>query len=199
MFTGIIQDTGKIKSRIVKGKNTRLGILTGKDIPLREKGMSVAINGVCLTAVFFKGKKQFEADVTGETAEKTNIKKLKPGSCVNIEYPLAADEFLSGHIVQGHVDTMGKVLDIRKQAGEFILKISYPAEFAAYIIEKGSITVDGVSLTAFGVDKTSFKTAIIPETASSTIISKYKKGDEVNLEFDIIGKYVEKQINKRRK
>ncbi len=199
MFTGIIQDTGKIKSKTTRGKNIRLGILTGKDIPSREKGMSVAINGACLTAVLFKGKNRFEADITRETAEKTNIKKLKPGTEVNIEYPLTAEKFLSGHIVQGHVDTQGKALDIKKQPGEFILKISYPAEFTPYIIEKGSVTIDGVSLTAFDVGKTSFKISIIPETAAATIIGKYKKGDEVNLEFDIIGKYVKKQISKGRK
>jgi riboflavin synthase len=196
MFRGIVYCKGRIKSARASGKGKTIDIMLEKEIINAEKGMSVAVNGACLTAVSFAGKMQFSADVSAETLEKTVLKKIKPGAAVNIEFPLTADKFLSGHIVQGHVDAAGKVESLKKEKGNTVLTVSYPKEFDKYVVEKGSVAVDGISLTAYNLKPGIFSVAVIPETLSNTILGGYKAGDEVNLEFDIIGKYVEKQIRR---
>ncbi len=198
MFSGIIYCTGRVKSARPSGKGKILEIILTKEILQPEKGMSIAVNGACLTAVSFAGKMQFSADVSAETLEKTVLNKIKPGTTVNIEFPLTADKFLSGHIVQGHVDTAGKVDSLKKEKGNTVLTVSYPKEFDKYVVEKGSISVDGISLTAYGLKPGQFLVAVIPETLEKTILGGYKPGDAVNLEFDIIGKYVEKQLSRKR-
>jgi riboflavin synthase len=199
MFSGIVYDVGRLKS-IRQGSGVKvLTIALSKEILKPEKGMSIAINGACLTAVSFKGVKEFSADVTEETLEKTVLKTVKPGDEVNVEFPLTLNKFLSGHLVQGHVDCTGKAARVEKAGDKIILTISYPEEFGKYIIEKGSVTVSGISLTAYNVKKNSFDVSIIPETWKSTIVKNLKRGDEVNLEFDVIGKYVEKFINQKAK
>jgi len=197
MFSGIIYDVGKIKSRIIRGKNTQLSIVLNKDMLQPERGMSIAVNGVCLTAVSFRGKKEFTADISGETISKTSLKSVKNGDKVNLELPLTADKFLSGHIVQGHVDTEGRVEAFIRKSSDFLLEVSYPAEYDKYLVEKGSIAVDGVSLTVYNTRGRRFTVSVIPETVKGTIISGYKKGTKVNLEFDIIGKYVVKALKKQ--
>ncbi|MFP4466858.1 MAG: riboflavin synthase [Candidatus Goldiibacteriota bacterium] len=192
MFTGIIYDTGRIKGARQKKGMYSLAIALIKPIIRPEKGMSVAVNGVCLTASVIKGSKEFEADMTAETALKTNLGKAKAGMKVNIELPLTAEKYLSGHIVQGHVDCRGRVGALEKREGNTILNIKYPEEFGRYLAEKGSVAVDGVSLTAYNIKNDSFEVSVIPETLESTIIKGYKKDVPVNLEFDIIGKYVER-------
>lgn len=199
MFSGIVYDVGRLKS-IRQGSGVKvLTIALSKEILKPEKGMSIAINGACLTVVSFKGVKEFSADVTEETLKKTVLNTVKPGDEVNVEFPLTLDKFLSGHLVQGHVDCTGKAALVEKAGDKIILTISYPGEYGRYIIEKGSITVSGISLTAYNVKKNSFDVSIIPETWKSTIVKNLKRGDEVNLEFDVIGKYVEKFINQKAK
>jgi len=197
MFSGIIYCTGRVKALRPSGKGKIIEFLLSEEIINPERGMSIAVNGACLTAVSFNGKMQFTADVSAETIEKTTLEHIKPGITVNIEFPLTADKFLSGHIVQGHVDAEGKVESLKKEKGDTVLMVSYPKENDKYVVEKGSIAVDGVSLTAFNVKPGKFSVAVIPETVQNTILAGYKAGDAVNLEFDIIGKYVEKQIKGR--
>ena len=196
MFSGIIYCTGRVKGVRPAGKGKLIEVLLSREIINPERGMSIAVNGACLTAVSFTGKMQFSADVSAETMEKTTLLNIKPGTNVNIEFPLTADKFLSGHIVQGHVDTEGKIESLKKEKGDTTLVVSYPKEFGKYIVEKGSIAVDGISLTAFNTKAGKFSAAVIPETMQNTILSGYKTGDAVNLEFDIIGKYVEKQMKR---
>ncbi len=196
MFSGIVYDKGRIKT-IRQGAGVKVfSIALNKTILQPEKGMSIAVNGSCLTATSFKGVREFTADVTEETLNKTNLKSLKPGSEVNIEFPLTADKFLSGHIVQGHVDCPGGVKKLAKQGDKATLTVIFPAENGKYIIEKGSVSVDGTSLTAYNVTKNTFDVAVIPETLKNTVMGNYKTGTEVNLEFDVIGKYVEKFLRK---
>ena len=191
MFSGIIYDIGRVKA-IRQGNGVRvITIALSREILKPEKGMSIAVNGACLTAVSFKGVKEFSADVTEETLKKTVLKSIKPGDEVNVEFPLTLDKFLSGHLVQGHVDCAGKVSGVEKNGDKVVLKISHPKEFGKYIIEKGSVTVSGISLTAYNVKNNAFEISIIPETYKGTIVKNLKRGDEVNLEFDLIGKYVE--------
>ncbi len=197
MFSGIIYDIGRVKA-IRQGNGVKvITIALSREILKPEKGMSIAVNGACLTAVSFRGVKEFSADVTEETMKKTVLKEIKPGDEVNIEFPMTLDKFLSGHLVQGHVDCAGKVSGVEKTGDKFILKISHPKEFGKYIIEKGSVTVSGISLTAYNVKNNGFEISIIPETYKSTIVKNLKRGDEVNLEFDLIGKYVEKFLAAR--
>jgi riboflavin synthase len=196
MFSGIIYCRGRIKSVRPSGRGRVIAVALTKEIPNPERGMSIAVNGACLTAVSFAGRMEFSADVSAETLDKTVLSGIRPGKEVNVEFPLTADKFLSGHLVQGHVDTAGKVASLKKGKGDTALKIDFPPEFGRYIVEKGSVAVDGASLTAYDVKKGGFSVAVIPETLENTIIGGYKAGDAVNLEFDVIGKYVEKQLKR---
>ena len=197
MFSGIIYSAGKIKSvRPVAGAK-KLEVAMTKEIKNRYKGMSIAVNGACLTAVEFRGVKTFLADVSEETLKKTNLGTVKIGDKVNTELPVTLNDFLSGHLVQGHVDTQGAVESLVKKGGNTLLTVSFPAEFGKYIVDKGSIAVDGISLTAYNVSKNTFEVSVIPETLLNTTAGGFKKGRKVNLEFDIIGKYVEKQGKKQ--
>ncbi len=197
MFSGIIYCKGRIKSVRASGKGRALVIALSKEIINQERGMSIAINGACLTAAAFSGKREFTADVSAETLAVTALKKLHAGQEVNVEFPLTAGKFMNGHIVQGHVDTTGEVESLKKEKGNSVLKVKFPQESGRYVVEKGSIAVDGISLTAYNVKNGSFSVAVIPETMENTIAGEYKAGDKVNLEFDIVGKYVEKQLKGR--
>jgi|DewCreStandDraft_4_1066084.scaffolds.fasta_scaffold03217_16 riboflavin synthase len=196
MFTGIIYCKGKIKKIITTGKGKNIEIYSEKEITNIHNGMSIAINGVCLTVASFSGLRKFTADISKETIEKTTFKNIKHSQNINIELPLTIDKFLSGHLVLGHIDTIGEVVSFYVEKGNTLLEIKFPQKFFKYVVEKGSIAVDGVSLTAFDIKNNTFKVAIIPETMKQTIISEYKKTTQVNLEFDIIGKYVAKIFNK---
>jgi riboflavin synthase len=198
MFSGVIYCPGRVKSVRAGGRGRVIEVALSKEILNPGKGMSIAVNGACLTATAFNGKREFTADVSAETLDKTVLKDIRPGDEVNVEFPLTADKFLSGHIVQGHVDTTGTVESLKKEQGDTVLRVSYPPEFDKYIVEKGSVAVDGVSLTAVDVKKAGFSVAVIPETLENTITGKYKTGDKVNIEFDVIGKYVEKQLEGRK-
>jgi riboflavin synthase len=197
VFSGIVFDLAKVKAVRSKGGLKVFEIKLNKNIKNAEKGMSIAINGVCLTASLIKNAREFAADVTAETMKKSTLSVLRTGSSVNVEFPVTPDGFLSGHIVQGHVDCAGEIKSVDKKNGNVVISVNYPEKFARYIMEKGSVTVDGISLTAFDVKKDSFKVSVIPETFKATNVKFYNKGTKVNLEFDIISKYVERQINKR--
>ncbi|MCE5300341.1 MAG: riboflavin synthase [Spirochaetia bacterium] len=197
MFSGIVYDTGRVRRAVTRSGLKSFDIALTKPVVTPEKGMSIAVNGVCLTASSFKGVRQFTADVTQETLKKSTLAGLRPGSEVNIEYPLTMNTMLSGHIMQGHVDCTGKVSGIKKSADNNVLTVKYPEAFAKNLIEKGSVAVDGVSLTAFDVTDTAFSVSLIPETRKATIVHGYKTGTAVNLEFDVIGKYVEKILGQK--
>lgn len=192
MFTGIINNLG----RVVNKTKTSLIIKTDKDFLTRlEKGASVAIDGICLTVVTYN-KNSFEVNVMSETIKRTNIQYLQLGNLVNLELPTTANSFLSGHIVQGHIDGTAKLQDIIHQRNSHILKFSIPNSFSKHIVEKGSIAVNGISLTVIKVAKNYFTVGIIPHTWAKTVLHTIKVGDFVNVEVDILAKYVEKLLKK---
>jgi riboflavin synthase len=188
MFTGIVQTVATVRS-LVGG----LLIVDPKEIPGGEPwhmGESVAISGCCLTIVGFEDGLRF--DLSEETLKRTSIGDMKPGSLVNIERAMSQDERFGGHIVQGHVDATGTVLSVTKTEQAWIFRFQAPAEFDRYLIDKGSVSVDGISLTVVEPDKGAFDVWIIPHTFEVTNFQQTKPGDKVNLEFDVIAKYLEK-------
>lgn len=192
MFTGIITHTGTVAD---KTRNT-LAIHAERDI-LRtlKKGESIAVNGMCLTVTAKTGN-SFSADVMPETFKRTNFGTLTNGDSVNLELPATPKTFLSGHIVQGHVDAVGIVNGIKKDGNQFTLSISIPRQLSRYISSKGSITVNGVSLTVIGAKPGGFSVGIIPHTWESTMFRALKPKAEVNIEVDVLAKYLEKLITK---
>jgi riboflavin synthase len=170
----------------------RLTVATELATELRE-GDSIAVNGVCLTAVD-PGDGRFAADVMNETLRRSSLAALAPGGRVNLELPLRAHDRLGGHVVQGHVDGLGTVLDAHEDGFARVVRIGAPAELLRYIVEKGSIAVDGVSLTVAAVDDDSLSVALIPETLARTSLGSAEAGTSVNLEVDVLAKYVEKLV-----
>lgn len=197
MFTGIIQDVGRVKSLRRLGDTARLEALApGLSAELRP-GDSVAVNGACLTVTGRDGK-GFQADLSRETLERSNLGNLSSGDSINLELPLLPTARLGGHFVQGHVDAVAQVVGIEKQQAFALFRFSLPAGMRAYVVEKGSITVDGISLTVSGLGKDFFEVAIIPHTLKHTNLSRRRPGDAVNLECDILAKYVEASLSQRR-
>lgn len=194
MFTGIIQSIGEIRRLDPRGGDVRIAIGTGK-LPLADValGDSIAVNGVCLTAVALTAD-SFAADVSRETLSLTTLGDLTPGSPVNLEKALTLSTPLGGHLVSGHVDGVGRVLERREDARSWRLRIEAPAELARYIAHKGSICVDGVSLTVNGVAGAVFELNIVPHTLEETVIVHYQAGTRVNLEVDLIARYLERLI-----
>lgn len=190
MFTGLIQEIGTVK-RIRPGEWYRLGIHAKKIIEGIELGDSISVNGACLTVVTFDGD-GFEVDAMPETIEKTTLKYLKVGSRVNLEPSLRLGDKVGGHWVTGHVDGTGTVLSTTRVGNSIVYEISLSEELAQYLIPKGSIAVDGISLTIIECGPTSFKVGIIPHTLQETILDGKGVGSHVNLETDFIGKYVYK-------
>jgi len=163
-------------------------------VPLEGRltvGGSIAVNGVCLTAIE-TGRSSFRTDVSGETASRTTLGTLGVGARVNLELPLTPGALLDGHIVLGHVDAIGRVKTFHPDQGGWALTVSYPPAFAQYIANKGSVAVDGISLTPFAVNLTTFRCAVIPATYNGTALQDRHPGDAVNLEFDVLSKYVER-------
>ncbi len=194
MFTGIIQAIGKIADQQPKGSDMRLRIETGKlDLDDVQLGDSIAVNGVCLTAVELPGN-GFWADVSGETLERTGIGGLKTGSIVNLEKALTPTTRLGGHLVSGHVDGVGEVTDRHDDGRSVRFRIKAPDELARYIAEKGSICVDGISLTVNAVNGAEFELNIVPHTLKETIMGTYQVGTHVNLEVDLIARYLERLL-----
>lgn len=193
MFTGIITNLG----RVVNKTKTSLIIKTGKDFFIGlDKGRSVAVDGICLTVVTYN-KNSFEVNIMPETVSRTNIQYLQLGDLVNLELPATAQSFLSGHIVQGHIDGTGKLLSIVKKNNSNILKFSIPTPLSKYIVEKGSIAVNGVSLTVIEATKKYFVVGIIPHTWKKTMLHTINVGNAVNLEVDILAKHVEKLLKEK--
>ena len=193
MFTGIIEELGAVES-ITVGDSGRLRVrapLVSSDL---HEGDSVSVNGVCLTAVELHGT-SFEADASPETLSRSSLASLKRGDLVNLERALLPTTRLGGHIVQGHVDGTGQIVSADPLGdGEWQLSVSYPAELDRYLVSKGSISVDGISLTIASLDGAIFSVAVIPHTWEHTNLRTRRPGDVVNLETDVLAKYVEKLL-----
>ena len=188
MFTGLIEKLGAVGGvrDLPSGRRLRIATGVGGQLAL---GDSIAVNGVCLTVVAFDAS-GFEAEVSPETLRVTNLADLRAGSTVNLERPLLPSDRLGGHFVQGHVDGVGHVADIRREADFWWVSVGFPADLARYIVPKGSIAVDGISLTVAGLDRDSLTVQIIPHTWRHTNLHARSVGEAVNIECDIIGKYV---------
>ena len=194
MFTGVVEEMGTVTKLIRDGKQQRISINCHKILEDIHIGDSIAVNGVCLTVVSFDGK-GFSADVMNETFSRSSLGSLKPKSHVNLERAMAADGRFGGHIVSGHIDGTGTVKSIKKDDNAIWFEIAASREILDGIVEKGSIAIDGISLTVAAVDNVSFKVSIIPHTLKETVLGTRKVGDTVNLETDVIGKYVKKLLD----
>lgn len=194
MFTGIIEALGKIKRMQSAGGDMRLEIDTGRlDMSDVKIGDSIAVNGVCLTAVECR-RSSFIADVSNETMAHTSLKSLRTGSEVNLEKALLPTTRLGGHLVSGHVDGLGSVVDIHEDARSIRLVIEAPQALLKYIAAKGSICVDGISLTVNTITNNHFELNIVPHTQACTVIKHYQRGTRVNLEVDLIARYLERLL-----
>ena len=194
MFTGIVEETGTIK-KIEKGTSSgRLTIEADKVLQGSKIGDSIAVNGVCLTITGMSGH-LFTADVMAETIRRSSLGSCKTGSQVNLERAMAANGRFGGHIVSGHIDGTGEIESFVREDNAVWVTVKTPVKLLKYIIEKGSIAIDGVSLTVAYVDNRCFKVSLIPHTAANTILLSKKAGDIVNLENDIVGKYIEKLMH----
>ena len=194
MFTGIIEAAGTIKNLTPRGGDAIMEIDTEMDLEDTRIGDSIAVNGACLT-VTKMGTAGFSADVSAETLAKTNLASLKRGSRINLERALRLNSFLGGHLVLGHVDCVGKICERSKKSNSVIFGFEIDKAFSRYIVEKGSVTVDGISLTVNECKKNRFYVNIIPHTAEQTTLGFKKIHDTVNIETDILGKYIEKLIH----
>jgi riboflavin synthase len=200
MFTGIVEETGTVERIKPTAKSIELTVranLCGRGLKV---GASLAVNGCCLTVVKVatRGKSKLaQFDLLKETWQRTNLQFAKPGSLINLECPLRTDGNLGGHFVTGHIDGVGKITKWERMGQDHVLDIAAPPEVMRYVVFKGSMAVDGISLTVAGVGKKSFRIWIIPHTYEVTALRERKTGDAVNLEADLIGKYVEKFVTAR--
>ena len=193
MFTGLVADLGTVIAVDASDAGVRLTVRTALEL---GEGDSVAVNGVCLTATSLPGG-AFTADVMQETLRRSSLGELAEGSKVNLELPLRADDRLGGHFVQGHVDGLGTIWDVREEGFSHVVTIGAPPEIMRYVIEKGSIAVDGVSLTISGLGEDWFQVSLIPETLERTILGEANIGTPVNLEVDVLAKYIERLVPAR--
>lgn len=191
MFTGIVEELGFFKKISRTGSGAVLAVESKICLSDAKIGDSISINGACLTVVGIKGS-DISFDVSEETFKRTNIGKLKPGERVNIERSLMADSRLGGHFVTGHIDCIGKIVKKDRQGEYFNIEIEIPTIFMNYLVEKGSVAIDGISLTVNSIGKKSFSLMIIPHTLSLTTLADKGRVDIVNIEVDILAKYVEK-------
>ena len=195
MFTGIIEELGSVRSIEERGENARIVISARLVTEGTNHGDSISVNGVCLTALDIHPD-SFAADVSKETLARSTLGRLKPGTPVNLERAVTPTTRLGGHIVQGHVDARGRLAGVEDHGESWTIKISYPKEIARYLVFKGSVAVEGISLTIAGLSGDHFEVAIIPKTWEVTNLSRLKPGDDVNLEVDVIAKYVERLLAK---
>ena len=194
MFTGIIEEVGEVRRLIRHDAGARLEIGCRTVLSDATPGVSIAVNGVCLTAVEVD-ESHFSADLAPETLRRSNLGALQAGSRVNLERPLSLSTRLSGHMVQGHVDGTGELQQLEQIGdGNWWLGVSVPSDLNRYVIEKGSISLDGISLTIAGLGTGSVQVAIIPHTYAATNLRTRKRGDWINIEVDLIAKYVEKLL-----
>jgi riboflavin synthase len=191
LFTGIIEEIGTV-SAVRPGTNSlQLSIRCTKVLSDVKKGDSIAVNGVCLTVSDFSSN-QFTADVMPETVKATTLQALRTGSTVNLERAMAANGRFGGHIVSGHVDGTGEIVSVRQKENAIYIEITIAAELLKYFIPKGSVTVDGTSLTVFGVTDKGFIISLIPVTQDDSIVGRKRAGDKVNVECDMLAKYIER-------
>ena len=193
MFTGIIEEVGVIKSIRMGAKSAVITIQADKVMEDIHLGDSIAMNGVCLTVTSFD-QKSYSVDIMHESLKRTNLSGMKAGSRVNLERAMPADGRFGGHIVAGHVDGTGTITSMKKDDNAVWIYVDTVPSVLKYIVEKGSITIDGISLTVAEVDSKSFAVSVIPHTGMHTTLLEKKPGDTVNLETDMIGKYVEKLL-----
>lgn len=193
MFTGIIEELGSVRSIEERGENARLVISARVVTEGTNHGDSISVNGVCLTALDIEPD-SFAADVSKETLQRSTLGSLKPGAPVNLERAVTPATRLGGHIVQGHVDARGQFVGVEDHGESWTVRIAYPKEIARYLVFKGSVAVEGISLTIAGLTDDYFEIAIIPKTWEVTNLSHLKPGDNVNIEVDILGKYIEKLL-----
>lgn len=195
MFTGIIEEVGQVTAIKVDGGKRRLSVACQKILPELRQGDSISVSGVCLTAVDITSQ-DFAADLADETWKRTSFSRLKKGALVNLELPMRANGRFDGHVVQGHVDGTGTVVSLQQvpDGNDFVLTVTVPSELTRYIVAKGSLTIEGISLTVAAIDGVHVRIAIIPHTAEVTNLRSLKPGDPVNLEVDVVAKYVEKMV-----
>lgn len=193
MFTGLVAGEGKVRTVEPRGAETRLTIAALFDLPDIVPGESIAVNGVCLTVETF-GKNLFTAYASRETMGVTNLGALKPGSMVNLERALAMGDRLGGHLVSGHVDCLATVDSVTPDGESKVYRLSYPPQFGPLVVEKGSVALDGISLTVNGCGEDWLSVNIIPATQRETTISGWDPGRKVNMETDIIGRYVQRML-----
>lgn len=196
MFSGIVEELGEVK-KITRGAAPVIRVKAGKVPEDLKVGDSISVNGVCLTVVRQSGD-TFEADVMPETLRRTDLGQLKVGDKVNLERPLKLGDRLGGHLVSGHIDGVGTIIKKIREKNAFLLRISSPSELLRYMVEKGSVAVDGVSLTVIDSGNGSFSVSIIPHTAEITTLGIKGLGSKVNIEVDMMGKYAERFLKGRR-
>lgn len=196
MFTGIIEELGTVESIEERGENARLVIGARIVTDGTNHGDSIAVNGVCLTALDVRPE-SFAADVSRETLQRSTLGDLKPGTRVNLERAVTPATRLGGHMVQGHVDARGRFVGVEDHGESWTVRFGFPDEIARYLVFKGSVAVEGISLTIAALADDYFEVAIIPKTWEVTNLSYLKPGDSVNLEVDVIGKYVERLLSFR--
>jgi riboflavin synthase len=197
MFTGIIEEVGKVNRIARENGKRRLTVSASHLTKELKKGDSIAVSGVCLTAVEIT-LESFSADLAEETWKRTSFSRIKPGAQLNLELPMRADGRLGGHIVQGHVDATGKFLALDRipDGEDYWLQIEIPSELSRYVILKGSLAIEGISLTIAKIEGNQVTAAIIPHTVTMTNLKSLRPGDPVNLEVDMIAKYVEKMMSR---
>lgn len=195
MFTGIVEELGRIRHLTMQGSSGQIGIRARKVLEGTKIGDSIAVNGICLTVISLQPD-GFTADVMAETVRRSSLGQGKPGDYVNLERAMAADGRFGGHLVSGHIDGTGVISAYRKEENAVWVTIETGQEILRLIVEKGSICVDGISLTVAAVGESWFQVSVIPHTGAETTLLRRKPGDLVNLENDVIGKYVEKLLGR---
>ncbi len=196
MFTGIIEAIGRVKSVEKKGASGRIKITAALNPSRTSVGGSIAVDGACLTVVDI-GKNEFSADVSEETFALTTLAEKKAGDEINLEPAMTLDKPLGGHLVTGHVDGIGTIVSRALKSGYLDMEIKIPAALMAQVVKKGSIAIDGISLTVADFSRDSLRIAVIPHTLEKTTLSSKKNGDRVNVETDVIGKYVERYFQRK--
>jgi len=194
MFTGIIEELGSVRAIEERGENARIVIAARVVTEGTNHGDSISVNGVCLTALDIQPD-SFAADVSRETLLRSTLGRLRPGTPVNLERAVTPATRLGGHIVQGHVDARGQLAGIEDHGESWTVRINYPKEIARYLVFKGSVAVEGISLTIAVLTEDYFEIAIIPKTWEVTNLSHLKSGDDVNIEVDVLGKYIERLLS----
>lgn len=194
MFTGIVEELGIIRKLHVSGHSGSIEIEAHKVLQNTNVGDSIAVNGICLTVTAL-GKDFFTADIMAETVRRSSLKNATSGDFVNLERAMAADGRFGGHIVSGHVDGTGTILSMKKEENAVWVTISAPPSIMKFIVEKGSVCLDGISLTVAAVGESDFKVSVIPHTGGETTLLKKKAGNTINIENDVIAKYVDRLLN----